>query len=136
MLHRALLSTAVVLAAACSSSTVRTTRLLPPPSVLGRRELIQVDELRRHRDASSMLDLLARIRPQMLKQRYGSTGERLPADGIDIFINGHFVGGPEILRQVLPADVESVRMVQRSQGYTIYGGQLRGSHALFLTLLR
>ena len=73
MLHRALLSTAVMLAAACSSSTTRPARLLPPPSVLGRRELIQVDELRRHRDASSMLDLLARIRPQMLQQRYGST---------------------------------------------------------------
>ena len=83
-----------------------------------------------------MLDLLARIRPQMLRPRYGPTGERTSADAIDVFINGHFVGGADALRQVLPSDVESVRMVQRSQGYTTFGGQLRGSHALFVTLLR
>ena len=136
MLYRALLSTAVILAAACSSSTSRSTRLLPPPSALGWRDIVQVDELRRHRNTSSMLDVLARIRPQMLRPRYGQMGEPGPAAAIDIFIDGHFVGGPEILRQVLPADVESVQMVQRSQGYTIHGGQLRGSHALFLTLLR
>jgi hypothetical protein len=55
---------------------------------------------------------------------------------IDVFIDGHFLGGAEVLRQVMPSDVASVRMVQRSQGYATYGRQLRGEHALFVTLLR
>ena len=83
-----------------------------------------------------MLDVLARIRPQMLRPRFGPTGEQGSEQTIDVFINGHFVGGAEALRQVLPADVESVQMVQRSQGFTTHGAWLRGAHALYVTLVR
>jgi hypothetical protein len=134
MFRRAFISTVVVLTAACAPSA--TTRLTPPPSALGRRDLVQFDELRRHHDTSSLLDVLARIRPQMLRPRFGATGERGSAGTIDVFIDGHFLGGAEVLRQVMPSDVASVRMVQRSQGYATHGRQLRSEHALFVTLLR
>lgn len=135
MLRSVLMSTVVVLAAACYAPSAGT-RLAPPPSAFGRRDVVQIDELRRYNDTSTLLDVLARIRPQMLRPRFGATGVRASPETIDVFINGHYAGGADALRQVMPSDVASVKMVQRSQGYTSYGGLLRGEHALFVTLLR
>jgi hypothetical protein len=125
----------VAVAAACNAPTARG-RLAPPPATMGFPEIVQLDELARYHDTSSLLDVLARIRPQMIRPRYSATGLNTTNEAIDVFIDGHYVGGADELRRVLPSRVESVRMVQRSQGYTRYGGLLRGEHALFITLLR
>ena len=135
MLRAALLSTVVVFATACQSPAARG-RLTPPPGTMGFREIVQLDELRRYYDSSTLMDVLARVRPQMLRPRYGAKGMNASDSAIDVFIDGHSVGGADELRRVLPSRVESVRMVQRSQGYTRYGGLLKGEHALFITLLR
>jgi hypothetical protein len=103
---------------------------------MGFREIVQLDEMRRYYDSSTLMDVLARIRPQMIRPRYGPGGMNTSNDAIDVFIDGHYVGGADELRRILPSRVESVRMVQRSQGYTRYGGLLKGEHALFITLLR
>lgn len=135
MLRAALLSTVVVVATACQSPATRG-RLTPPPGTMGFREIVQLDEIRRFYDSSTLMDVLARIRPQMIRPRYGPAGMNTSNDAIDVFIDGHYVGGADELRRILPSRVESVRMVQRSQGYTRYGGLLKGEHALFITLLR
>jgi hypothetical protein len=135
MLRASLLFMAVAVAAACTAPSARG-RLTPPPATLGFREIVQLDELQRYHDTSSLMDVLARIRPQMIRPRYSPTGLNPSNAAIDVFIDGHYVGGADELRRVLPARVESVRMVQRSQGYSRYGGLLRGEHALFVTLLR
>ena len=135
MMRAALLSTIVMIAAACQTPGARG-RLSPPPGTMGFREVVQLDEIRRYHDSSTLMDVLARIRPQMIRPRYGPSGIHAPNDAIDIFIDGHYVGGADELRRILPSRVESVRMVQRSQGYTRYGGLLKGEHALFITLLR
>jgi len=135
MLRAALLFMAVAVAAACHAPSARG-RLAPPPSTLGFREIVQLDELTKYHDTSSLMDVLARIRPQMIRPRYSPTGMTAANEAIDVFIDGHYVGGADELRRVLPSRVHSVRMLQRSQGYTRYGGLLRGEHALFITMLR
>jgi hypothetical protein len=134
MLRIALMATVVVVAAC--HAPIRGPGLAPPPSALGRREIIQVDEIRRHDDMSTLLDVLRRVRPQMLRPRFGATGQLPMESAIDVFIDGHYMGGAEVLRQIAPSHVFSVRMMQRAEGYVQYGGQLRGSHALFVTLRR
>lgn len=135
MMRAALLTTLVLIAAACQSTVARG-RLSPPPGTTGFREIVQLDEIRRYYDSSTLMDVLARIRPQMIRPRYGPRGMNTSDDAIDVFVDGHYVGGADELRRILPSRVESVRMVQRSQGYTRYGGLLKGEHALFITLLR
>jgi hypothetical protein len=135
MFRAALLSTVVIVATACSAPTARG-RLTPPPGAMGFREIVQLDELQRYHDTSTLMDVLARIRPQMIRPRYGPRGIDPSNEAIDVFIDGHYVGGADELKRILPSRVESVRMVQRSQGYTRYGGLLNGEHALFITLLR
>lgn len=135
MIRAALLPMVMVIAAACQSPAVRGP-LSPPPGAMGFREIVQLDEIRRYYDSSTLMDVLARIRPQMIRPRYGPRGMNISDDAIDVFIDGHYVGGADELRRILPSRVQSVRMVQRSQGYTRYGGLLKGEHALFITLLR
>lgn len=135
MTRAALLSTLVLITAACQAPTTRGL-VAPPPGALGFREIVQLDELRRYYDSSTLMDVLARIRPQMIRPRYGLKDRDPSNDAIDVFIDGHYVGGADELRRVLPSSVESVRMVQRSQGYTRYGGLLKGDHALYITLRR
>ncbi len=135
MLRLTLLVTSVVLTASCYQGG-REARLAPPPAGLGRRDFVQLDELRRYENATSLLDVLRHARPQMLRSRVAPVGARLGDEIVDVFINGHYVGGIDALRDVNPSTVFSVRMMQKSQAYGTYGGLLRADHALFVTLVQ
>ncbi|MGQ0647282.1 MAG: hypothetical protein ACT4P7_06895 [Gemmatimonadaceae bacterium] len=131
-----------ILTLACAALTAcagahATADVQPRPAALrGSRDFVAVDELRRYSDTGSLFDLLTRIRPQMVRARPGMNALRGIGETIDVFINGQYAGGAEVLRSLQPHHVAGVKMVQRSQAYVEYGGWLRGDHALFVSLLR
>ncbi len=98
-------------------------------------DVVGVEELQRYAQGGTLYEALSRIRPTMLRTRTPlSRGVR--GGGIDVFINGSYAGGSEVLQQLLPGSVAQVRLVQRAQGFVTYGNLLRGDHALFVTLMR
>lgn len=124
---------------ACSAASASLDSAAVPrarPRSLGSAEFVPIDELRRSADAGSLYDLLQRVRPGMVRPRPGARGLQGPRPEIDVFINGQYAGSSEILRMLQPQFVASVRMMQRSQSFVMYGSWLRGDHALFVTLLR
>ena len=124
-------------AALCACAGVNTTAgLAPRPSGSGGHDYVAVDELRRWSDTGSLYDVLSRVRPSMVRPRGAFGVVRGMPGGIDVFINGQYAGGEEVLRTLQPHQIASVRMMQRSQAYVQYGGWLRGDHALFVSLLR
>lgn len=106
------------------------------PGARGSRDFVPIEELRRYRDSGSLFELLSRIRPSMVRPRAGFNAMREVPEGVDVFINGGYAGGAEVLHTLQPAHVAAVKMVQRSQAFAQYGGLLRGEHVLFITLLR
>jgi hypothetical protein len=121
--------------AACAGAG-RSGDFQPRPSSRGGHDYVAVEELRRSSQAGSLYEVLSRIRPHMVQPRAGLSAMRGMRGGIDVFINGQYAGGEEVLRSLQPTHVASVRMVQRSQAYVQYGGWLRGDHALFVALMR
>lgn len=135
-MFRSVITTAfigVVAACAAASSNERPTayRGLRPTS-----DFVTLDELRRHDDTSTLFEALARARPRMLRPRFAYQGIRSTGESVDVFINGHYSGGIEVLRSLHPVNVASVRMAQRSEAFMMHGARLRGEHALFVTLVR
>lgn len=97
-------------------------------------DVVLADELRRV-PATNTYTALERTRPSFLRVRASSAAMRHEPPQIDVFLNGQYAGGAEVLRSVPSEFVQRIQMVQRSQGYVTYGPQLRGEHALFITLV-
>jgi hypothetical protein len=97
-------------------------------------DVVLADELRRV-PATNTYTALERTRPSFLRVRGASAAMRHQAPEIDVFLNGQYAGGAEVLRSVPSEFVQRIQLVQRSQGYVTYGPQLRGEHALFITLV-
>ena len=137
------LATAAGLNACASASAGRKDVAMPRPLMntavpRGRsvpsHDVVFADEIRRV-PATNAYTALERTRPDFLRVRGQSSILLQPRD-IDVFLNGQYAGGIDVLRS-LPSDfIAKVQLVQRSQGYVLYGEQLRGDHALFITLLK
>ncbi|MBC7895647.1 MAG: hypothetical protein H7066_09545 [Cytophagaceae bacterium] len=124
---------------ACSAASASLDSAAVPrarPRSLGTSEFVPIDELRRYPDAGSLLDVLQRVRPGMVRPRPVAGGLEGARPDIDVFINGQYAGSSDVLRMVQPQFVASVRMQQRSEAFLTHGSWLRGDHALFVTLLR
>ena len=106
------------------------------PGSRGTQDFVPIEELRRYQDSGSLFELLNRIRPSMVRPRAGFNAMLGVAPGIDVFINGSYAGGAEVLQSLQTHHVATVKMVQRSQAFAQYGGWLRGEHVLFVTLMR
>lgn len=119
-------------ASATSSSSLDSA---PRPRSSSAHDVVGVEEFRRYGQGGTLYEALSRLRPAMLRPR-GAFASGIRGSAIDVFINGSYAGGSEVLRQLLPSSVAQVRLVQRSQGYAVHGSMLRGDHALFITLLR
>ncbi len=126
-------ASALVLVVVVTACSVRGPLLDPPPLSMGRRDIIQIDELRQNDDASTLLDVLRRTRPQMLRARSGTAGMLATEDAINVFIDGHYAGGVDVLAEIATSRVFSVRMVRPTAGYLRQGTQPRHAHALFVT---
>ena len=137
---------AVVALDACASTSVSNNGAAPPRprlnSSLARgkspgssHDVVLADELRRV-PATNLFTALERARPDFLRVRASTAAMRRQSPEIDVFLNGQYAGGAEVLRSIPSDFVTRIQLVQRSQGYVMHGPQLRGEHALFVTLVR
>ena len=132
------LSVACLAVAGCAgtSSSLSSSSLWrssPPP---GNATFVEIDEIHRGLSGGTLLEFLQRWRPDMLRPRPGSNAVRGEPEVIDVVVNGHYAGAQEVLGDLLVASVASVSRMERAQAFTQYGTILRGSHVLFVTLIR
>lgn len=100
-------------AAACAGNGSSTT---PRPS----EKVVRGDELTQTA-ASNAYEALNIVRPFFLRTR-GKTSILLPnAFGPAVYVNGTLLGGVEILKTMLPAEVVAVRKVESWDAETKYG---------------
>lgn len=132
-MSRSLLVILCAVLVACGGATAS---MYTPSRPLSRatRDFVPVEELQRYQDSGSLFDLLSRIRPSMVRPRAGFNALRGVAEGVDVFINGSYAGGADVLHTLQPQHVAAVHMMQQSQAFAQYGGRLRGDHVLFVTL--
>ena len=97
---------------------------------------LKAGELAVVRDATSVFNAIERLRPLFFRPRPGPHAVHGSAPELSVYIDGSFVGAPDVLRSVAVHDVQVVRFVQPTQAATTYGTARAADGVIEVTLKR
>jgi hypothetical protein len=87
----------------------------------GGRDLLTRSELARVEYLENAHAAVVQLRPRFLQPRPGASSARREPPTIVVYLDGLPAGGPEALRALSVAHVESIRLVQPTESYSILG---------------
>ena len=117
--------------AACTPHYVDSGRATPVES-----DVLTTDELTKVRGTTqNAYSAIERIRPLFLSIRPGSGPLHGPPPRLYVFINGSIAGDIDVLKIIPLASVESIRRVQATTAFTLYG-EIHAADGVILVQLR